>query len=77
MRGVIDRALYEYRPKRLTLDFSGVGFTDSSGLGLIMGRRRACAELSVEMALAGVSEDIIKILRLTGLIREIEILQKI
>ena len=77
MRGVIDRALYEYRPNRLTLDFSGVGFTDSSGLGLIMGRRRACAELSVEMALAGVSEDIIKILRLTGLIREIEILQKI
>ena len=77
MRGVIDRALYEYRPTRLTLDFSGVGFTDSSGLGLIMGRRRTCAELSVEMALSGLSEDIMKILRVTGLIREIEILQKI
>jgi stage II sporulation protein AA (anti-sigma F factor antagonist) len=77
MRGIIDRALYEYRPARLTLDFSSVGFTDSSGLGLIMGRRRTCAELSVRMSLTGVSEDILKILRLTGLIREIEILQKI
>ena len=77
MRGVIDRALYEYRPSHLVLDFSGVGFTDSSGLGLIMGRRRTCAELSVRMSLSGVSEEILKILRLTGLIREIDILQKI
>ena len=77
MRGIIDRAIYEYRPSELLLDFSGVGFTDSSGLGLIMGRRRTCLELSVSISLIGVSEDIMKILRLTGLIREIEILQKI
>jgi stage II sporulation protein AA (anti-sigma F factor antagonist) len=77
MRGIIDRALYEYRPSRLLLDFSGVGFTDSSGLGLIMGRRRICEELSVGILLSGVSEEILKILRLTGLIREIDILQKI
>lgn len=77
MRYTIDRELYEYRPTRLVLDFSGVGFTDSSGLGLIMGRRRLCEELSVRMSLSGVSEEILKLLRLTGLIREIEILQKI
>ena len=76
MRSVIDRALYEYRPTRLILDFSGVGFTDSSGLGLIMGRRRTCSELSVGMSLSGVSDEILKMLRLTGLIREIRILQK-
>ena len=76
MRGIIDRALYEYRPRRLLLDFSGVGFTDSSGLGLIMGRRRTCAELSVEMSIIGVSDEIMRILRLTGLIREIDVLQK-
>lgn len=76
MRGKIDRALYEYRPTRLVLDFSGVGFTDSSGLGLIMGRRRSCGELSIEMSLAGLSDEILKLLRLTGLIREIKILQK-
>ena len=77
VRQEIDEKIQELRPQNLVLDLADAPFMDSSGLGLIMGRRRTCAELSVEMALAGVSEDIIKILRLTGLIREIEILQKI
>lgn len=76
MRDKIDMALYRYRPRRLLLDFSGVGFTDSSGLGLIMGRRRSCEELAVGMAICGISEEIKRLLCLTGLIREIEILQK-
>jgi stage II sporulation protein AA (anti-sigma F factor antagonist) len=76
MRDKIDRELYKYRPKVLLLDFSAVGFTDSSGLGLIMGRRRSCEELAVRMSLVGVSRDIERLLTLTGLIREIEIIQK-
>ena len=40
IRGEIDAKCESRRPKRLILDFSGVGFMDSSGIGLIMGRYR-------------------------------------
>ena len=72
----IDRALYEYRPRRLIIDLSSVGFADSSALGLIMGRRKLCEELSVTMSLCGVGESILSMLRLTGLRVGLEILQK-
>lgn len=40
MREQIDAAVERTRPSVLRLDFSGVGFMDSSGIGLIMGRYR-------------------------------------
>jgi stage II sporulation protein AA (anti-sigma F factor antagonist) len=76
MRVKIDKAIYEYRPESLVIDFSSVGFTDSSCLGLIMGRKRLCEELSVKMSLSGISGELLSMLRLTGLISRFEILQK-
>ena len=38
IRGEVDEAASKVKPKRLTLDFSGVQFMDSSGIGLVMGR---------------------------------------
>ncbi|MBQ5544422.1 MAG: STAS domain-containing protein [Clostridia bacterium] len=38
LREEIDRAVDSLKPEVLALDFSGVGFMDSSGIGLIMGR---------------------------------------
>ncbi len=38
MREVIDKRIEEIHPKRLILDFKGVTFMDSSGIGLVMGR---------------------------------------
>jgi stage II sporulation protein AA (anti-sigma F factor antagonist) len=41
----IDNALITRCPKTLVLDFSGVGFMDSSGVGLILGRQKCIAAL--------------------------------
>lgn len=40
LRLEIDDALVCHLPHTLVLDFSGVGFMDSSGVGLILGRQR-------------------------------------
>ena len=40
IREQVDHAVERYHPRELTLDFSGVGFMDSSGIGLVMGRYR-------------------------------------
>ncbi|MEG1774675.1 MAG: anti-sigma factor antagonist [Oscillospiraceae bacterium] len=38
MRRQIDEAAERHRPRNLVLDFGGVTFMDSSGIGLVMGR---------------------------------------
>ena len=38
IREEIDRSLESNRPKQLVMDFKNVGFMDSSGIGLVMGR---------------------------------------
>ena len=40
LREEIDRVAERVRPKTMILDFSDVGFMDSSGIGLVMGRVR-------------------------------------
>ena len=40
MRTEIDLAIERNMPELLVLDFSGVSFMDSSGIGLVMGRYR-------------------------------------
>ncbi len=69
MREEIDRRLLETRPHTLTLDFGGVGFMDSSGLGLILGRVERADTLNVSVMLTGLSPIIMKLVRLGGLER--------
>ena len=73
LRGDIDSLIYEKRPQRLLLDLSGVGFMDSSGLGLIMGRYSLVGELGGSMAILDPTEPIVKILNLAGIKRIIAI----
>ena len=40
LRIQLDDALVSRSPQTLILDFGGVGFMDSSGIGLILGRQR-------------------------------------
>ena len=56
----------------LILDLSGVTFTDSAGLGLILGRYTRISGYGGKMKLTGVSDEFMKILRLAGTDRFIE-----
>ena len=65
----IDSELYVVRPSTLVLDFSDIGFMDSSGIALIIGRHEICLSLGVAMRLVGLSDAQKKIVRLSGIER--------
>lgn len=69
MREKIDDKLFEIKPHTLILDFSAVGFMDSSGLGLILGRVECATALHVAVRLTGLSPTLMKLVRLGGLER--------
>lgn len=69
LRAEIDAALYARTPKILVLDFSGVSFMDSSGIGLIMGRYKILHPLGGELILQDPAPHISRILRLAGMER--------
>ncbi len=73
IREEIDRLLMETKPERLLLDLSGTDFMDSSGLGLILGRKRKTEELGAKLVLVNPTEGCLKILRLAGMENQIEI----
>ena len=56
-----------YHPRELTLDFSGVGFMDSSGIGLVMGRYRLMKLYEGTLAVTGASPRIAQLMKLAGL----------
>ncbi len=69
MREQIDAAVGGSPAKLLRLDFSGVGFMDSSGIGLIMGRYRLMQSRGGRLLVVGVSERLLRVMRLAGLER--------
>ena len=72
-RGEIDRLIYEYRPRRFELVLSRIGFMDSSGLGLVMGRYTLVRDLGGEMVVLDPSPAILRIFKLAGMDRLIRI----
>ena len=69
MREKIDDMLFERKPQILEIDFSAVGFMDSSGLGLILGRVEKANALRTEVLLTGLSPTLMKLVRLAGIER--------
>lgn len=67
VRQKIDSAVNEYKPSLLVLDFSDVGFMDSSGIGLIMGRYKLINELGGSLHVVNVSAQAHKVMALAGL----------
>lgn len=68
-REAIDKAVFKHRPTRLALELSGVGFMDSSGLGLILGRCALCEELGIAVTLESPSLRVRKVLAVAGIDR--------
>lgn len=69
IRERIDEQLYLDCPKVLELDFSAVGFMDSSGLGLILGRCERADAIGACVRLVGLSDTLYKLIRLCGIER--------
>ncbi len=67
VREKIDAQLFISKPEILILDFSGVPFMDSSGLGLIIGRCSVADGVSASVRLTGLSPATQRIIRLGGL----------
>ena len=68
-RESIDTELLLRKPMVLVLDFSSVGFMDSSGIALIIGRHELCAAIGASMRLSGLSDIQKRIVRLSGIER--------
>jgi len=66
IREKIDSDIYRSRAKEIVLDLSGVEFMDSSGLGLILGRYTKITDLGGHLTLREVSDEIMKIIKLSG-----------
>ena len=69
IRELIDREFFRVKPQCLMLDFSGVGFMDSSGVGLILGRVEAATRNGAVVRLSGLSDSLMKLVRLSGIER--------
>ena len=69
MRTAIDNAIELNMPSLLVLDFSGITFMDSSGIGLVMGRFRNLQRTGATMHITGTSPQIYKVMKLSGIER--------
>ena len=66
LREAIDNELIKGDVRELVLDFSGVGFMDSSGLGVIFGRYNKLIAMKAKLKLVNVPKRIERILRMAG-----------
>lgn len=64
LRKKIDDKLTQQMPELLILDFTGVGFMDSSGVGLILGRARLTDALGSRLRVQGAGLQVNRMLKL-------------
>ena len=68
LRECIDDAIIlNDAPKLIVLDFAGVTFMDSSGVGLVMGRYRLAASKGKKIRVDNLSERDYKIMKMSGI----------
>ncbi len=67
IRSRVDGMAQELKPHTLRLDFGGVSFMDSSGVGLVMGRYRQMKLLGGALQVTNYSDNIYRIFAMSGL----------
>lgn len=67
LRSTLDEVIASSRPELLILDFENVGFMDSSGIGLILGRRKALQNCGGDLLIKNARNDIAEVIKLSGL----------
>ena len=74
LRECIDDAIIlNEAPNLIVLDFGGVTFMDSSGVGLVMGRYRLAASKGKKLRVDNLSERDYKIMKMSGIEKLAEI----
>ena len=67
LRIQLDDALLTRTPHTLVLDLGGVGFMDSSGIGLILGRQRSARTLGTTLQIQHAPAQLRRVLQLAGI----------
>lgn len=68
-RARVDADLDRYRCRNVVLDFCGVGFVDSSGLGAILGRYKRAREKGGQLAVCRPRPHVSRLMDLAGVVR--------
>ncbi|MCL2509323.1 MAG: STAS domain-containing protein [Oscillospiraceae bacterium] len=76
LREAIDNELRRLRPGTLRMDFGGVSFMDSSGVGLVMGRYKTLSAYGGRLELMNVPAQIYKVMKLSGIEKIAKIYRK-
>lgn len=63
----IDKTMDVFHCRHLILDFSGVSFTDSSGIGMVMGRYNKVKAMGGSIYISGASQYVRRILEMAGI----------
>lgn len=71
----IDFRLNVDKPQKLVFDFSGVSFMDSSGLAVVLGRKKLCDRIGAKVYVANIGQGPKRILKLAGADKFIEFLE--
>lgn len=69
----IDLEILMRRPREVCIDFDKLEFMDSSGLAVIMGRRRLCQQNGMSISVANLHGSIRKVLMMSGLQKYVKI----
>ena len=67
IRTELDDVISRSRPELLILDFENVGFMDSSGIGLILGRSRSVRAAGGELLIKNARREIEEVIKISGL----------
>ncbi len=67
MRQELDEVIARSQPELLIIDMEDVGFMDSSGIGLILGRLRAVHANGGEIVIKNARPEIAAVIKLSGL----------
>lgn len=67
LRRELDDMITRAQPEMLVIDMGNVGFMDSSGIGLILGRLRAVRAYGGDIVIKNASREIEAVIRISGL----------
>ena len=73
LAGEVEACLSQYEIERIVLDFSGVSFMDSTGIGVILGRYKQMAARRGSVAIYGAKGRVRQLIHMAGMEKLIQV----